>query len=423
MIKSGKSNTSLAAIGHVVLMAFVFLNVLISLQAFSCVLIPKSAIVDNLNKSIKAYSTQNGDYNIPTFTDFQTDCVELNLISYQGTDDKALYDLTNPYYDCAEDDTLEDTVYGDYVSGAVQAMDGKKANAQYFQYWHGYSMIWRVLLMFMTASQIRVFMLILYLGIMGAFLVRVFYHKTIFVTVLLTNLLIVPYGFRSLSYIPIFIIMAIAIHLAYNSKYNLPTILACIGVATAFFDFLTSETLTLTVPLVVYVLAAECYVSYGYIIKSAIAWLGGYLATYVMKWGLTSVFMRESVFGKALEEYSVHNNCSSGLAAIKFNINDLAANCVSLNVTFAVVAVLVALVLLTAYIVIGYDKTIFALCCIALVPYIRYFVLAGHSFNFSYLTFRAQAIELPILLYIVYLIVLQIKSIKLTSKQRRKLKK
>lgn len=185
---------------------------------------------------------------------------------------------------------LEDEEYT-YAENFARLLQGEAPNCSYARYWHGATGIYRILLTLMPISGIRVTALALYLMLMLALYAVCLKkgHTGLFGVTLLSHVVVgIPGSLCSLETIPIVFLCVLSelLVLLAPKEWRI-SCFAMFGIATAFFDFLTTETLTLTVPLLVCMyLGMEKPLAY---VKDAAAWLLGYAGTFLLKWGLSAL--------------------------------------------------------------------------------------------------------------------------------------
>lgn len=279
----------------------------------------------------------------------------------------------------------------------------KEANYDYNRYWHGYSIIVRPLLLVMTLNQIKVLLFVGYLILTGYFLYLLMKekHKYFSIAFILMNIFyIVPYGFNSIEYISIFYIYLLScIGVLKKHKY----VFICSGVLTAFFDFWTAETLTLTVPLLLYLYLNQKEIKIKEVFKNIGMWLFGYCFTFGYKWVLTSILFQKNYIKIAIEKYLTHTKLVTARIAVESNISTLFFD----KLDYGTISMIYFVVLLVLLIIVylfhkkGAGKYLFCIVGTCFIPYVRYFVLAGHSFEFTSFTYRAQ---LAVIVGIVLLI-------------------
>ena len=190
------------------------------------------------------------------------------------------------------------------------------------------------------------------------------------------------------------------------------------GMAVAFFDFLTTETITLLVPLLVILWmkhidgkdSPRADKNTGFFnrenvrlsIKSSVLWLAGYVGMWSAKWILCSIIMKENAFPYVTEHVAERLTGETGIADIstgRFLAGAITRNigCLfPLGYGAAGVIGFIAIILIAAYIGFVYRrdgsdaKFICLIAIIGFVPYIRYLILHNHSYVHCFFTYRAQ---------------------------------
>ena len=384
------------------LKSFVFLCVLIACLFFTN-LIPNSFIYDNLKESIIYYNEVGYQSMIPNTqfsqNDASADANELNIM--MNCDNKRpLYStLVTPAYRDFDSESFMETAYDTIINK-------KEANYDYNRYWHGYQIIWRPLLIIMDAKSIMILMAVLYILLLGFAVYKLWTtnNKLFGVGLLLMNVgFIVPFGFNSLQYIPVFYICIISsLLLLYKKDYKL--VFCCSGIAVAFFDFLTAETLTLTVPLLLYIFMNKKDLQVKSVLLSCFNWLCGYCGTFLFKWGLSSIIYQKNYFSIALDKYNTHEMLFGRLFSVKYNINTLVGNLLTFNNSFWLFIGIILILIIIVYLFRKSSTSIKYLLCmmsICMIPYIRYIVLAGHSWAYQWFTYRAQLVLIPALILVL----------------------
>ncbi len=196
-----------------------------------------------------------------------------------------------------------------------QSVDNRLyANKEYLRYWHGSAGIIRFLHIFLNIRQIYI--------LHSVFLAALF---VCLITILIKNhflkeavALIISLAMVSIWFVPIcleyywcFLVMIgasiIAVKTAEKSLWGRATLLFFFtGIITAYLDFLTTETVTLAVPLLLMVsmgqrntgYAAPSYLqesgSWKLILKSCVSWLMGFCSMWISKWILASFILQEN---------------------------------------------------------------------------------------------------------------------------------
>ena len=385
-------------------LGFIFLNGLIVLLALSF-LIPNKMIYTNLKNGAEYYKKEGVRPNIKnlicTMKDSSADSTELNII--MNNDAKDI--ISSVFYT---------RMYRDFNSQNFMRMsydtivNNKEANYNYNRYWHGYQLLWRPLLILFNVNIIRYICLGVYSILLGIFIIKSIKMKYIGLGVgmgLMNIFHIIPFGFNSLEYIPVFLITIIMSLLFLYKKGNPQIIFLVSGISVAFFDFWTSETLTFTVPCVVYAYLNNKKGKFRIKenIYGALHWLGGYCGAFVYKWGMSSLIYKENFFKIALDKYGMHtvsDNMFSKDFSIKYNINVLLLNKTNIKTSFIYIVIFIIIAGLFIYLFRKKNssvKYILTVAFIGCIPYIRYFIFKGHSREYVFFTYRAQLVIILIL--------------------------
>jgi len=189
------------------------------------------------------------------------------------------------------------------------------------------------------------------------------------------------------------------------------------GTATCFFDFLTSETLTLLLPLIMVLVTRavpdksdrerKFRISPKRVMQlmvfCSLAWGISYALTYLAKWSLAAAISPDITFADALGYAEVRASGEVDKAVFPLPIEALLRNLAMLPILsmpgtdtgiYAVVGIALAAALV--YLVLmGRKPSGLAvpglIALLSLVPYLRFMVLANHSTLHHFFTYRAQA--------------------------------
>ena len=193
-----------------------------------------------------------------------------------------------------------------------------------------------------------------------------------------------------------------------------------LGMVTVYFDFLTTETLSLLIPLLLLIrirnrqekgTASENWMLSA---KCCIAWGIGYLGMWMMKWVLASMVLQENVMPYVSGHISERLDGNiSGLTGWNYTLQAIVRNLKCLfpyeyGISGAVlVTVLVALVFFLP-VAIGKIRlkeniswrNIWLYLALGIIPYLRYAVLHNHAYIHASFTHRAQASTILALCFI-----------------------
>jgi len=283
----------------------------------------------------------------------------------------------------------------------------------YSRYWHGSISVIRPLLVLFNIEQIYILLAIAITVLLIIFLILVYKNigkgavACFIAAAIMTSLWYVPMSLEYSWTILIMLIASIICTAKLKSKsYHFHLFFFITGNITAYFDFLTTETLTLLIPMILIILytfnnnqinsfisEAKKYILYG------VYWLIGYGLTWVAKWSLASIILKENVFAKALNQASYRlTGDADNLSGIAQCINAQARNITCLF-PFSIIkanplpiVILFTLIVICIIYLLHKEKCTMNLLLIivAVIPYIRYLILSNHSYMHYFFTFRAQ---------------------------------
>ena len=165
-------------------------------------------------------------------------------------------------------------------------------------------------------------------------------------------------------------------------------------------EFLTSETLTLTVPMLVYLYTQRNNPKFIEFVKLGFSWVIGYCGTFLTKWGLSTIIYKDNYFEIALNKYESHQSPFNALASVKNNISILLGDKLSFNEAFTIFVILAIAVVIFIYLFrkeTTSTKYLFFILIICTIPYLRYLIISDHSWGFTWFTYRAQLVLFPAL--------------------------
>lgn len=291
-------------------------------------------------------------------------------------------------------------------------------NQQYLRYWHGSNVLVRLLLLVCSIEQIYLLNGIA-MALLTAWLLAVLCRRKYYIPACGIGLALVLtaswFVHLSLEYTWTYLLMLAgsiaAVKLACTGKWqHMGVFFLLSGMLTNYLDFLTTETLTLLVPLLL-VLWIDLHVrrqtmrsvaaNAG---KAAWTWLLGYGGMWVTKWILASLVLGKNVLPYVTGHIQQRvGGEQSGFAAIVRNVRYL------FPLEYGAVGMVVAIgfVLILIYVGYVYHKKqinkpwILLLFMIGTVPYIRYMVLSNHAYLHCFFTYRAQMATIVALVMII----------------------
>lgn len=403
---------------HIVYIAsFAVLLLLLYLLLVSAAAIPNSAIKKNMQKSAAYFATADNyafseDRLFRNITDNHADRMWVNIGWNMGHGNPSLSALDTDYYASPD--------HGPGLSLFLSVALDEDANTDYTRYWHGTAGLIRVLHLFTDIHGIKtlgMICLVLLLGRTQWALVRAG-HWDLGLCLLVSLLLVQFWNLRlSVEYMPCFLI-CLALCPAFvraekSGSFSLNLLGILSGTLTAFFDFLTTETVTILIPLilVIAIRSRECRLKspqkvLKMLLHCGICWALAYLGTFVVKWCAVTLATGENHFLAAMNSVSqrVGGVVTDGyahktpgiLSAIGSNFSVLFEG-TSRTEYRKVISNLMTIAILIFVIYRLYQirqKRRPGTCFILMlggVVLLRYSVLANHSFMHAFFTYRALA--------------------------------
>lgn len=371
--------------------------------------IPRSAIKENVRDSAEylcekqVFFTQLDGIDSSRI-DRYADSILLG-IAYQYDDSHPLESVMESSYYYTdyqnENDNLMDAVTFDY-----------EPNQEYMRYWHGSNAIVRPLLCILDIQQIYILNGIV-LALLALWLLVLLLRARAFVPaagivagLILTSVWFVPFSLEYTWTYMLMLIMSLAGWKAANRQRWkwLGILFLFSGILTNYLDFLTTESLTLLVPLLLVLwVGRSCKRTVAQMFRTAVsaflAWGAGYVGMWLMKWIVASCVLRENIMPYVTGHIEERVGGGVGVGLWEFLSGAITRNIRCLfPLEYGTAGWIIGgiLVLLCCYTGFVYRKK--QLCVkwiqlyvvIGLVPYIRYIVLHNHSYLHSFFTYRAQ---------------------------------
>ena len=285
-----------------------------------------------------------------------------------------------------------------------------QANKEYLRYWHGTMIIIRPLLVFFSIHGIFIFNAII-MGLLFIILLILLTKKktkglsiAFLLAIIMTGTVFTPFCIEySVTFMIMLIISILAIILEKTGNSKLYLLFFITGVLTCFFDFLTTELITVLVP-ILFVLGIRkkenkidnVKDNIKFLLWSIILWFIGYTSMWFAKWILASIILKINAF-----DY-IKENLLLRLGAKETNVLELYKWVIPRNLyaLFPITLlknkiwlIMVPLFALPTFIMFRKKKKIKELIpffIIAILPYIRYLLLINHSYCHYFFMFREQ---------------------------------
>ena len=395
--------------------------IILFLIQFLIVCIPKKLIEQNLKESTILYHDVD-DYSkiiksekIPLKYAFQidnyADCVTLNII--WNLKPSITSQIQMKYYKSLELSTSCESL--------IETVNSKQEpNTEYSRYWHGSIIILKPLLSLFNTNEIKIILGIVLL-ILTIYLIILMYKKSklfaiiYIISLLAINYLIIPLCFEYYFVFLITNIISIMTIKSLNKDDNYFFALLCIsGILTCFFDFLTCETLALTIPLFIRIFFQEQKYDRKkyliFLIKSCIIWFISYAFMFIFKWLLTIFIYGLNQIGEIWESAKLriyetnYDNPIPYILSMLINMPTyilpfaISEKAIIYVIIYTMIIIWLYLFSLTDY----QKKTVNRLLLICLIPITRYLLLYSHAIIHYFFDYRALLPVIIITIYILY---------------------
>ena len=420
---------------------FVVVLFLLWLLLFLSALLPNDMIRDNMMQSADTYKEHNtyefaDGKKFSSVTDYYADALWLNIAWNMGEGNSLKSVIQTDYYDGEG--------LGENAGLYLTITEGKSPNTDYSRYWHGTAMFIRFGHLFTDVEGIKLigFIAFVLLAGLSLFILVRKKHWDLAVMLALSLAAVQIWNIRlSMEYQPAFILAFVLIPMFLilerrDDKWL--TVLSVVsGTAVAFFDFLTTETVTILLPLalVVAVRAKEKILgslkeNLLLLLKCGICWAASYGGAFIVKWLIASMVTGENAFSLALNSAEMH---ALGATTVNFDPQGLPNSWIdglmsSLSAMLGseqrvdytrITAVLFAgfLIIFSVWYLLRRKKSNSAalpLVILGGLVLVRFILLNNHSYMHCFFTYRALVTTVFVLLTMVWL------NIELPQKKRRR---
>ena len=397
--------------------AAVFAAVLLALWAalVAAAAIPNERIYDNMYESaffFKDHAPYVNESQLRLVQDNYADVILLNVTWNMGSD-PFVSTLNSAYYDGNDDTTDYGENWGFYCTLA-----GTPPNKDYSRYWHGMAALIRPFMLFTDIDGIKLIGTITAFVLLAVNTALLIIKRQYFAAGALVAALMCVHVWNigiSLEYQPAVLVTLalLPLYILFEKNDGALSILAVIsGVMIAFFDFLTCETLTILIPLIIVFIMRKqdnrlpefkgCFLL---TMKCGTAWFLSYSGAYIVKWSAASLVTGENKFAAALtsvEERLVGEAEELDPVAQFFlaplaNISTLFGGYGRVSWGNIAAGLIISAVVLGSVFYLfrsseKYDRS-FTLIMLILgaLPFVRFFVLNNHSYLHEFFTYRALA--------------------------------
>lgn len=405
-----------------VLMAVLYLFLVL------CSAVPNDAIKDNMLtsaydfKDVEAYSF-SPDGRLNGISDNYADSVLLNVAYNMGRGNPFVSSVDTKYFKGGE--------YGINYGLYQTLAEDVAADTDYTRYWHGTAGIVRVVHLFADVSTVKAigFALAVLLALIVLFMLiksKQYIVATAFAVALVSvNIWNIRLSMEYQSAFVICFALCMLFIIVEKKKENFLTYIALAGgTLTAFFDFLTCETVVITLPLVLLIgvrmndgrissFKEELWI----IVKCVAVFFVSYFGAFVLKWILATVITGENKFVMALSSAGEHITGDSFKFAprnifvripmsILANLTAIFGGSERANVYPGIVGLVICIFAVVTVVYLFARKpentsVLWLMAILAALPFVRYVLLSSHSFIHCFFTHRALASTVAALIIIV----------------------
>ncbi len=282
----------------------------------------------------------------------------------------------------------------------------------YARYWHGYQVVLRPLLVFYQYHQIRYLNQLLFFGLFVMTLAFVnrrlgrMAALAFFMSMGCSLITAIPSSMQFMAAYIIMMAVSILLLIKYPFKRfeSMPLLFMVTGMLVNYFDLLTVPLVTLGIPLILSMMmeAQRGDHSGKACLKLAfyctLAWMLGYAMCWISKWVISSVVLKSNVFEQAFGQAALWTQAEQANHArtdgLIQNFHDY-FTCQGKRTMIVVFAPLVFCGMLALCFPKRKNWSSAALIgAVSLYPYVWYLVLAQHSWQHHWFTFRAQCMTL-----------------------------
>lgn len=399
-------------------------------------MLPNEKVKEHCKEAAYIYNSTNDIFpeklngRPDTVMDYYADSISLSII-YSLDPSKPLTSVLEAKYREKDDKFV--------IESFKDLVDRKgEAQTEYTRYWHGYIILLKPLLMFFNITEIHLISSVI-LTILIFILIKQLWKidKKVIILLLIsfymTSIFIVPQCFEyTWVFILAFSTSIVVLKIDNGNNKKLYPIFFLTGMLTCFFDFLTTEMLTILLPLMLIIIKRNKENKLrGFkdvlklIVISVLIWGVSYIAMYITKWIIASIILHKNYLVEALEKGNIRisgevrylERSEMWIEAIRRNFNNL------YPIFFIrkkyIIYILLPTILIISLLINNYkyknknNGYIYGLLIIGLLPYIRYILLTNHSCYHYIFTFRLQLVT--IICFLLIIINTFIKKVKMVE--------
>ncbi len=384
--------------------------------------IPRSGIQETMTESSEYLLAHPSLYRIVpsvrgSSIDLYADSVLLSIAYYLEPEDSLRSVMWANYYGIESQEMLQ------YFSESVDT--DIPPNMDYLRYWHGSVVFVRLMHLFLNLKQIYIFHAVL-IAALTILLICVLWRNQYKEEAIISGIALsavsiwfVPF---CLEYTWVFLVMlvasVIAVNRAIQNKENWGIFFLITGMVTVYLDFLTAETLTLLIPLLLILRIQKDNIKKHYLwwlsVQSCVSWIVGYLGMWITKWVMASVILRIDVLPYVTGHIEERLGGGLGLTQSEFLKAAIIRNLACMSpYGYGIYGAIVILLLIFALVFRPVLMNELQICkrknvgrivlflVLGVVPYVRFLILHNHSVLHNPFTYRAQAATVMALCFVI----------------------
>lgn len=397
----GEKKTIFSKIIKLLLILFLLIGIGYALLVMAY-LIPLDGIKENLGKSYQLLETEGAwrkliEGHEDTLLDNWTDSTILIETGYE---------YSQPAYQAAllvpECSVIDNNPTDSFIKLYRQDADVQIAEWNYVNYWHGYLIFMKPLMMFMTYGQIRYLNQFLQTALVGAIIALLGMRKKVWyaIPVILSYVFLNPAVVSmSIQYNTMFLItfIQVLLILIFDNKYKNKELWVyhffITGCMTSYFDFLTYPIIGYGIPMILLIsfYPSDIKEEFLNLIKTGLAWCLGYIGMWAGKWILGTVLTDENILQQAIDRILFRSRGDVS----EYTYMDILRRNLELRKDVLVVSILFMLgcviYLVMKGLKISWIKMIIYLL-VMVIPFAWFFAAANHSYFHYFFTYRDLAI-------------------------------
>ncbi len=383
------------------MIAFIVVLGILFVLLLAAALVPRDKVQANYEESAAFMTERPTSFYFHTFVhgsklDYYADCITLSIGYNLDSKEPLTSSMWCSYFGA------NSNMMNEYFQESVETRI--EPNQEYLRYWHGSAAMMRILHLVLNIEQIYIFHVALMIILAVILLIMLFQHSfkaeaaAFILAMVVVGIWYVPLCLEyTYSFLCMLVATIVGLWLVLKEKYSwIGPFFLITGMVTVYFDFLTTETLSLLVPLlfILRVSKKKSNEKWMLVAKSCISWLIGYLGMWAMKWVIASAILGIDVMPYVKEH--VAERLSGQVVGYymtgNFYLDTLLKNLQRLfpyeyGLSGAVLVMAFAVVVFVIPAALGKlsvrreinGSNILLYAVIGLIPYVRYLVLHNHS--------------------------------------------